>query len=266
MHPLLEAFTSHVVAAGRQTMDSGWKIPPRTLEVHDLIAVESGFGKVRIGPSHYPMRQGTWALLPAGVEHEAHQDPERPLTLSVVHFSLQPETATNLLYQLRDPGQIHCPDPKMASLLISWVLKEFNRASPVGQLLANRTLDLLLALLLHQDASGNVADSRIAQAIALIQSQYNHKWTHASLGRRVGLSPDHFRDCFIAVLGISPHRYLHSIRLHHAKRLLRQSRLTLQEIATSTGWENASTFARTFKKHTGHTPGAYREISQKTFW
>ena len=36
---------------------------------------------------------------------------------------------------------------------------------------------------------------------------------------------------------------------------------TLQKIADATGWENASTFARTFKERTGQTPGTYRTLN-----
>jgi len=41
--------------------------------------------------------------------------------------------------------------------------------------------------------------------------------------------------------------------------------MTLQEIADATGWENASTFARTFKLKNGQTPGSYRTINQQSF-
>lgn len=53
--------------------------------------------------------------------------------------------------------------------------------------------------------------------------------------------------------------YIHEARLAHAKTLLVETTLSLQEIAETVGFGNALTMSRAFKKRYGMTPGAYRK-------
>jgi transcriptional regulator GlxA family with amidase domain len=45
-----------------------------------------------------------------------------------------------------------------------------------------------------------------------------------------------------------------------AKRLLTDSRLSLEQIAAQVGYDSAAAFSRVFKKLTGRAPGAWRQI------
>lgn len=56
-----------------------------------------------------------------------------------------------------------------------------------------------------------------------------------------------------------PHRYLLTRRIERATALLRETELTVTEIAFETGWQSLGTFGRTFRDVTGHSPGALRE-------
>ena len=261
MHPALSALASHVVAAGQQTMAPGWSIPPRKLPVHDLLGVVSGHGTLVLGEATYPLGPGTWALLPAGVRHKVRQRPGNPLTLRVVHFGVAPMTPPNFLERIAAPGELPCAEPEKAAGLFDWLQRHFHGESDAGQTLANRALDLLLLLLLHGTLDATASDTRLGPAVERMRADYARKWTTSALAREAGLSPDHFRECFQARIGTTPMRYLRDLRLRHAERLLRTTDGTLQEIADATGWENASTFARTFKERTGQTPGTYRALN-----
>ncbi len=80
----------------------------------------------------------------------------------------------------------------------------------------------------------------------------------AALARGSGVSPAHFARAFHRGFGTPPHRYLLSRRLERAIALLRDTDLTLAEIATATGWRSLGTFGRTFRAATGEAPGACR--------
>ncbi|GED25662.1 hypothetical protein BAG01nite_17640 [Brevibacillus agri] len=59
--------------------------------------------------------------------------------------------------------------------------------------------------------------------------------------------------------GHSPIDYLISVRLDRAKALLAQTDASLQEVAEGVGYSDLSYFIRAFKKHTGVTPGQFKE-------
>jgi len=52
--------------------------------------------------------------------------------------------------------------------------------------------------------------------------------------------------------------YLNKVRIEKAKELLKDSSMSLSEIASQVGYSNAGYFNRIFKKIVGITPGQYR--------
>ncbi len=49
------------------------------------------------------------------------------------------------------------------------------------------------------------------------------------------------------------------IRIENAERLLRDTAMPVADIAAVVGYESSEHFIRTFRKHTGETPSAYRQ-------
>lgn len=77
---------------------------------------------------------------------------------------------------------------------------------------------------------------------------------------------DHFRvsasylsSSFHSQTGIRLIDFIHQQRLRKVKQLLRETNLTIAQIAESTGYYNATTMSRAFKRYEGVTPSAYRE-------
>ncbi len=77
---------------------------------------------------------------------------------------------------------------------------------------------------------------------------------------RICLSPNYFGDMVKAETGKTAQEYI-ALRLYeYAKRQLRNSSLTIKEIAVQTGFQHPQHFVRFFKKHAGVTPTEYRHI------
>jgi len=73
-----------------------------------------------------------------------------------------------------------------------------------------------------------------------------------------GVSPEYFIRLFKSSLGVSPHRYVVGVRIHHAKRLLTDPNIGLAEVARQCGFAHQQHFTNTFRRMTGLSPGAYR--------
>lgn len=58
--------------------------------------------------------------------------------------------------------------------------------------------------------------------------------------------------------GISVQQYVTETRVKMAERMLKQTQLSIQEIADKTGFVDASHFNKTFKKHNGVNPSQFR--------
>ena len=63
-------------------------------------------------------------------------------------------------------------------------------------------------------------------------------------------------------MGIGVEDYIISIRINHAKSLLKDTELSVNTIATLVGYKNYTTFFKMFKQTVGITPLEYRKNSQ----
>ena len=79
-----------------------------------------------------------------------------------------------------------------------------------------------------------------------------------SLSELVGTSPSNFRRQFSRTFGISPGRYITTIRLNAARELLETTDKLVSEIATDVGFFDQSHLTKLFKRERGITPGEYR--------
>lgn len=77
------------------------------------------------------------------------------------------------------------------------------------------------------------------------------------LAEKTGLSEAYISKAFHKRTGISYLQYLTRIRMEHAKELLDNGETGSLEIAKKIGYENVSSFLRSFKKYTGTTVSAY---------
>lgn len=82
----------------------------------------------------------------------------------------------------------------------------------------------------------------------------------SSLADHMAMSPQHFSRAFKETLGRSPVQYIQEHRVEESKRLLKQSNLSLVEVAERCGFSDQAHFSRLFKKYTLQTPKRYREL------
>ncbi len=73
------------------------------------------------------------------------------------------------------------------------------------------------------------------------------------------MSPYHFARCFKTSTGMTPHHYVVKQRVDRAKHLLRESELSVAQIAFACGFSSQSHLTTVFKRITGETPARYRK-------
>lgn len=101
-------------------------------------------------------------------------------------------------------------------------------------------------------------ESREISAIcAFIESNYAENITLNELAALSGRGKYSLLRLFAREIGITPYRYLETIRINRAKLLLEQDE-PLTEIALKTGFSDQSHFTNFFKKFIGLTPKQYR--------
>ena len=102
-------------------------------------------------------------------------------------------------------------------------------------------------------------DSRAFSAILkYISENYTKKLSLVSLGEQFGISPCHLSRTFSQKLSCTFLKYIHSLRVEHAKNLLSHSDMSILEVAFESGFSDQRTFNRVFREHEKMSPGEYR--------
>ena len=99
---------------------------------------------------------------------------------------------------------------------------------------------------------------RLLRAKDRMDGASHEEWPVRRLAHVSGVSEAHFARSFKEAFGVPPHRYLLTRRVERAKMLLRETDLSITEIAFQTGWQSLGTFGRTFRDITGESPSAIR--------
>ena len=79
------------------------------------------------------------------------------------------------------------------------------------------------------------------------------------LAAQAGLSKFYFNRLFKSAVGVSPSHYHINLRMDEAKRLLRETKKSVVEIALDVGYATPSHFAQLFRRETGLSPSDYRQ-------
>lgn len=82
--------------------------------------------------------------------------------------------------------------------------------------------------------------------------------TVATMARRAQMSERTFARRFVAETGTTPNRWLTLQRVTHARRLLEETELPVEEIATAVGFGSAALLRHHFHRTVGVSPKAYR--------
>ena len=135
--------------------------------------------------------------------------------------------------------------------------------------LLNAVLTKIFVLLLRRYMSdcelpaNQPADSDAAIRIARYIQEHSSDASLVSLADDFHYSPEHASRMIKRATGQTFTELLTSIRLENAKQLLRDTSLSVLEIAIQVGYEGSDQFIRVFKKHVGQTPNAYRQKYQE---
>ena len=100
---------------------------------------------------------------------------------------------------------------------------------------------------------------KIENAAAYLEEHYQEKIMLKQLLRQSSMSQTRFLKCFGERFRKSPMRYLQEIRLHHACEMLRETTLTVKEIADRCGFYDSNYFIKLYKSRFNCSPNRMRK-------
>lgn len=104
----------------------------------------------------------------------------------------------------------------------------------------------------------HTAQQAICTARDYIHAYYARPLTLSDLAAQVHMSPFHLARLFARQMGITPHKYLESVRIKRAEELICEG-IPLSDVAYTVGFSSQSHLTRTFKHFLGITPNILRK-------
>src|SRR5229473_3343834 len=105
---------------------------------------------------------------------------------------------------------------------------------------------------------GGLTTWQLRRAVEYIRQHADRPVTIKEVAASIELSDSHFRRAFKIATGLPPHRWLLSVRIGEAQKLLKEGAVSLSEIAIVTGFFDQSHFSRAFKKIVGVSPRVWQ--------
>jgi AraC-like DNA-binding protein len=127
-------------------------------------------------------------------------------------------------------------------------------------------LEKAMTLLGSAETPENISDKLKQHHLATIEMARNYilgnfkeNISLPQLAAHCMVSPFHFSRIFKSIIKISPHQYLTSVRLTHAKVLLTETNSPVSDIGYECGFNSLEHFVTAFKQHYKVKPSTLRE-------
>jgi AraC family transcriptional regulator len=109
-----------------------------------------------------------------------------------------------------------------------------------------------------QSTSPSLPGYKLRQITDWMAEHVAEEFSLERLAAQAGLSKFHFHRLFKRALGVSPSRYHINLRLNLARQLLRETKMSVVDVALEVGYASPSHFAQLFRRENGLSPSKYR--------
>jgi AraC family transcriptional regulator len=218
-----------------------------------------------------PMLPGEVVVTPAGEPKTwSRKGPGSLLVMSIAPKLLdgmlaqaldRPGAQVELLddFGTRDPTLVAISNSLRAELAQGGVGSRIYVEALIAQLAIHLIRRYSSAAPAHRAAPSAISGHKLKLAKAHVTEHIGEDLSVEAIARAVGMSPYHFAHAFRAATGVPPHQYVMQVRVETAKSLLRNTRLSVTEIANCVGYASASHFCVGFQKQAGMSPSAFRK-------
>lgn len=251
---------------------ASFHMPVGTWPFHKLCWISIGQGLLDVGGSSVPLSQNEFALIPANLAHKFIDNPAEPMTLVIACIANERVIGGGSLAQLyprlSDAFVVGQPIRARSAFHLNCIrdsfqlmLREQARKALGWESMIYGKLVQLMVTLLRGAESGGVLEPSVEAALAgmleYLETAFDKPVVLQSLAKQCGVSVRRFTELFKSRTGCTVVEYVNRKRIDYAKERLSETG-HIAYACYESGFQDMAYFYRTFKKHAGLTPGAFR--------
>ncbi|MDO4339401.1 MAG: AraC family transcriptional regulator [Eubacteriales bacterium] len=246
-------------------------IKPHTSKREGLISflffvVTDGSGKLAYSGQEYSLRTGDCIFIDCRKPYSHHSSEKDLWSLKWVHFYGPNINGIYDKYTERGGRPAFRPDNiDSFSVIIDTIFSIAGSEDYIRDMHINEKITSLLTLIMEESWSPEASmrtglkKQSLQHVKTYLEEHYQERITLDRLAEEFYINKFYLTRVFKEQFGTTVLSYLDHIRITHAKRLLRFSELTIEEIGREVGVHEPGYFNRVFKKVEGITPGEYRK-------
>ena len=290
---MAEPIVPYVRRARYSILEPNTLIKERCIFDYELLYVKEGFVTVTIEDAIYTGKPGDFFIFRPRQRHSIHVSAKAPVIQPLVHFdllyrekreeipvsfkNLEEMTAEELTLFHPDilnrffspfPSLLHPHTPKYIEQLIFDLIHEYDNPTLFSEI---RLAQLFLRLWEHVldeitysfDFQTKKKEDHAPKIKFFIEQCVSRSLSLKELKELTHLSQAHIFRIFRDAYGTSPFQYHAFVRVQKAKLMIRNTNMSITEIAENLGFSSIQDFCRVFKRVDGFPPSTYRNIKTK---
>lgn len=247
----------------------GWQEKPHQHEFCEIIFITDGQGTVTANGISHPVKKGDLVIYNPDLVHAEENSADAPM--QVLFLALNSLKITDLPENyLLPPGlDIVFHSDRFYDTFLSLfnrMISEFENKdifyAEISQNLALTFVMYVFRIINEQEKDSTPLlqnNANISEALTYIQENLHQELTLESIANHCHLNKYYLSHLFSQYQGISLGKYVLQLRMKEAMHLLRETTLSVNDVADRVGFNDISYFCRTFKKETTLTPLQYRK-------
>jgi AraC-like DNA-binding protein len=290
----LDELCPYVRNAGKQNLNS-WKNRFRKIYDHEYMYCRKGKAYINIEGREYKILPGTLILIKPDREHSIWIDDKDPADILWVHFDYiyrkdvyrlnsMVKSDNSILYHkflprksfirpepkldnsFTFPEVLQIVDKKAMDNIFTVIVKSFEEREVLYELECKARLIELYKIVIQQCTMKNKImktfdrTQAVDSVIKYIQANYHRKISMHELSEITGYNGDYLGKIFKKKTGSTLIQYITLIRIENAQQLLKQTDLSITNIAEMTGFCDVYHLSHSMKKQKGVSPSALREV------
>jgi AraC-like DNA-binding protein len=248
-------------------------------DIVEICYLHSGQQTYFVGTEEFDLRGGSLFVT---YPNEPHGSDKTPESKGVLYWmlldvpacerqllSLAPAESRLVLDAILDLPARHFPATRNVASILRHLMAQFDREG--DRLRPVRLKTLLLSFLLEvlEASASHSVHCHVSPAIQSVKQTIDRELDKPlsirHLARLAHMSESRFKARFKAEIGMPPADYMTRQRIDRAKEFVRQTDMSVTEIAGRLGFCTTQYFATSFKRYTGQTPSDYRRQSVTGF-
>lgn len=243
-----------------------WHSIPHTHHYAELFYIAAGDGQFRIEDELYPVRKDQMVVVNPNVIHTEISSQAHPLEYVVLaidglelEVSGKKEQRHYILDFHSDSDIVSC---------IRQMMKETQAALPGYEKICQAYTEILLLRLMRNvnftaTSSTPLVSHQCDTVKRYIDANYKESLNLDDLSRIVHINKYYLAHAFKNEYGVSPINYMISRRIDESRYLLRETDMSLSQIARVLGFSSASYFSQSFRRAEAMSPIEYRKTNRK---